>query len=54
VAVEKERVLSQRPHDKDTCRGGEYHWLHVQFRPPDDGPVKSETYRGKRKPRHCI
>jgi hypothetical protein len=22
-------VLSQRPHDKDTCRGGEYHWLHV-------------------------
>jgi ribosomal protein S6E (S10) len=21
---------------------------HVQFRPPDDGPVRPETYRGKR------
>ena len=28
--------------------GGEYHRLHVQFRPPDDGPVRSETCRGKR------
>ena len=25
-------VLSQRPQDKDVCRGGEYHRLHVQFR----------------------
>jgi len=41
-------VLSQRPHDKDICRGGEYHRLHVQFRPPDDGPVRPETCRGKR------
>ena len=41
-------VLSQLPHDKDICRGGEYHWLHVQFRPPDDGPVRPETCRGKR------
>ena len=41
-------VLSQRPHDKDVCRGGEYHRLHVQFRPPDDGPVRPETCRGKR------
>ena len=40
-------VLSQRPHDKDICRGGEYHRLHVQFRPPDDGPVRPETCRGK-------
>ena len=39
-------VLSQRPHDKDICRGGEYHRLHVQFRPPDDGPVRPETCRG--------
>jgi len=46
VAVE--RVLSQRPHDKDICRGGEYLRLHVQFRPPDDGPVRPETCRGKR------
>ena len=30
------------------CRGGEYHRLHVQFRPPDDGPVRPETCRGKR------
>jgi len=48
--VEKElfsRVLSQRPHDKDICRGGEYHRLHVQFRPPYDGPVRPETCRGK-------
>jgi len=37
-----------RMHDKDVCRGGEYHRLHVQFRPPDDGPVRPETYRGKR------
>jgi len=42
-------LLSQRPHDKDICRGGEYHRLHVQFRPPDDGPVRPETCRGKRK-----
>ena len=42
------RVLSQRPHDKDICRGGEYHRLHVQFRPPDDGPVRPETCRGKK------
>ena len=42
------RVLSQRPHDKDICRGGEYHRLHVQFRPPDDGPARPETCRGKR------
>ena len=41
-------VLSQRPHDKEFCRGGEYHRLHVQFRPPDDGPVRPETCRGKR------
>jgi len=41
-------VLSQRPYDKDICRGGEYHRLHVQFRPPDDGPVRPETYRGKK------
>jgi len=41
-------VLSQRAHDKDICRGGEYHRLHVQFRPPDDGPVRPETYRGER------
>jgi len=43
-----ERTLSQRPHDKDICRGGEHHRLHVQFRPPDDGPVRPETCRGKR------
>jgi len=42
------RVLSQRPHDKDVCKGGEYHRLHVQFRPPDDGPVRPETCRGTR------
>jgi len=42
------RVLSQRPHYKDVRRGGEYHRLHVQFRPPDDGPVRPETRRGKR------
>jgi len=49
AAVEKGlRVLSQRPHDKDICRGGGYHRLHVQFRPPDDGPVRPETCRGKR------
>ena len=41
-------VLSQRPHEKDICRGGEYHRLHVQFRPPDDGPVRPETCRGKK------
>ena len=41
-------VLSQRLHDKDICRTGEYHRLHVQFRPPDDGPVRPETCRGKR------
>jgi len=29
------------------CRGGEYHRLHVQFRPPDDGPVRPETCRGR-------
>ena len=38
-------VWPQRPHDKDICRGGEYHRLHVQFRPPDDGPVRPETCR---------
>jgi len=38
----------ERTHDKDICRGGEYHRLHVQFRPPDDGPVRPETCRGKR------
>ena len=42
------KFLSQRPHDKDICRGGEYHRLHVQFRPPDDGPLRPETCRGKR------
>jgi len=36
------------PHDKDICRGGEHHRLHVQFRPPDDGPVRPETCRGKK------
>ena len=41
-------VLSQRPHDKDICGGGEYHRLHVQFRPPDDGPVRPETRRGQK------
>jgi len=41
-------VFVLRPHDKDVCRGGEYHRLHVQFRPPDDGPVRPETFRGKR------
>ena len=51
---------SQRAHDKDICRGGEYHRLHVQFRPPDDGPVRPETCRGKRitdivrKQKQCI
>ena len=40
--------LYQRPHDKDICRGGEYHRLHVQFTPPDDGPVRPETCRGMR------
>jgi len=35
-------------HDKDICRGGEYHRLHVQFRPPDDGPVRPEACRGKK------
>jgi hypothetical protein len=34
--------------------GGEYHWLHVEFRPPDDGAVRPETCKGKRKHRHCI
>jgi len=28
--------------------GGEYHRLLVQFRPPDDGPVRPETCRGKK------
>jgi len=46
--LRKKGVLSQRPHDKDICRGGEYHRLHVQFRPPDDGPARPETCRGKR------
>jgi len=36
------------PHNKDICRGGEYHRLHVQFRPPDDGPVRPETCTGKK------
>ena len=48
VVCAQTTVLSQRPHDKDICRGGEYHRLHVQFRPPDDGPVRRETCRGKR------
>ena len=39
---------SQRTHDKDICRGRVYHRLHVQFRPPDDGPVRPEICRGKR------
>ena len=53
-------VLSHRPHDKDICRGGEYYRLLVQFRPPDDGPVRPETCRGKkttvigRKKKQCI
>jgi len=46
--LSQKKVLSQRPHDEDVCRGGEYHRLHVQFRPPDDGPVRPETCRGKR------
>jgi len=46
--LRKNWVLSQRPQEKDVCRGGEYHRLHVQFRPPDDGPVRPETCRGKR------
>ena len=46
--LRKDRVLSQWPHDKDVCRGGEYHRLHVKYRPPDDGPVRPETCRGKR------
>jgi len=41
-------VLSQRPHDKNIFRGGDYHSLHVQFRPPDEGPVRPETCKGKR------
>ena len=48
VVCAQTTVLSQRPHDKDICRGAEYHRLHVQFRPPDDGPVRPETCRGKR------
>ena len=36
------------PHDKDIRRGGEYHRLHVQFRPPDDGPVRPETCKEER------
>ena len=39
---------NQWPHDKDICRGGEYRRVHVQFRPPDDGPVRPKTCRGKR------
>jgi len=41
-------VFVVRPHDKDICRGGEYHRLLVQFRPPDDGPVRPETCSGKK------
>jgi hypothetical protein len=52
--LRKKEILPQRPHEKDTGRGEKYHWLHVQFRPPDDGPVKPETCRGKRKLRRCI
>jgi len=44
----RKKVLSQWLHDEDVCRGREYHRLHVQFRPPDDGPVRPETCRGKR------
>ena len=40
--------LEMSLHDKDIYRGGEYHRLHVQFRPPDDGPLRPETCRGKR------
>ena len=41
-------ILHVLLYDKDICRGGEYHRLHVQFRPPDDGPVRPETRRGKK------
>jgi len=34
--------------DKSRKSGGEYHRPHVQFRPPDDGPVRPETCRGKK------
>ena len=47
LCIRRRKGLSQRPHDKDIGRGGEYHRLHVQFRPPDDGPVTPETCRGK-------
>ena len=33
---------------KTSAEGREYHRLHVQFRPPDDGPMRPETCRGKR------
>ena len=41
-------VFVVRPQDKDIRRGGEYHRLRVQFRPPDDGLVRPETCRGKK------
>jgi len=41
-------VFVVRPYDKDICRGGKYHRLLVQFRPPDDGAVRPETCRGKK------
>jgi len=41
-------LRKERPHDKDIRRGAEYHRLHVQFRPTDDGAVRPETCRGKR------
>jgi len=52
VAVEEEFFLNG--HTTKTSAetipfsGGEYHRLHVQFRPSDDGPVRPETCRGKR------
>ena len=33
---------------KASAESGEYHRLRVQFGPPDDGPVRPETCRGKR------
>ena len=42
------QLRKERLHDKDICRGGEYHRLYVQFRPPDDGAARPETCRGKR------
>ena len=44
----RKNFFLKRPHDKDICRGGENHRLNVQFRAPDDGPVRPETCRGKK------